>query len=532
MSRLFSKRPSANLLILYYCLLKKDFPARKDGMETTRAWRYWTMDQKLGNKEKLTFYDLFIGNLTFDTPLHVGSSEIALHTDAPLLRDAADRFYLPGTSIVGPLRARAMERFKANKALIDKIFGFQNDDDGSRSRLLLEDAYPCEQGGMTPDRAIPTTIRDGVAIDRTLESASSGAKYDLEITPAGTKFRLVTRLELREGDEVEEMRFLIQTVFRDFRDGKIRLGGSKTRGLGHCRFDYTAWQLDFSDKSALRTWLLNKNKVFDTPQEAGLSQLSGISNHGSDIEEEHDLDIEIGLSIGENSPFIIKHGKEDDDHDAIFTRVFDATGKDVDYIPGSSLKGVFRARAEKILRTLGGKACATIGENGCTRKIRKLIEKKEFNEGDAKKIVGNSCLVCRLFGNGYLAGRISFDDAFFEGELLKKQFDSVAIDRFTGGAMDGKLFDTLPVISGKTKVHISIKRPSNFDRALLLFLLRDLKEGFPPLRFGYGKSKGYGLFTCNSIAINGNILNGQGFRNIMEPFPEVKGWWKEEDNGQ
>ncbi|MCK4613486.1 MAG: hypothetical protein KAU14_01685 [Thermoplasmata archaeon] len=93
-------------------------------------------------------------------------------------------------------------------------------------------------------------------------------------------------------------------------------------------------------------------------------------------------------------------------------------GKGVPIIPGSSLKGVLRSEMERLLRSLGLKACNV----------------HETNGGCGK------CTVCYLFGGGRLAGSIRIRDA--RAETRKTQIrDGVGIDRKTRKAMDGRKYD-------------------------------------------------------------------------------------------
>ena len=83
----------------------------------------------------------------------------------------------------------------------------------------------------------------------------------------------------------------------------------------------------------------------------------------------------------------------------------------------------------------------------------------------------------------------------------------VAIDRFTGGGVDKLKFAAegtyQPTLTGK--IMLDLKRLQNAGAGdwvalLLLWTLRDLVEG--DIRFGHGKSKGFGHCT-GSINVSG-----------------------------
>ncbi len=458
--------------------------------------------------KKLKTWDFFVGTLEFRTPYHIASSQGNVETDAGLLRNSNDIIYIPGTSIAGALRSRAQE-ICGDVDLINAIFGYQDSQEGKKSRIYVEDTYL--------NTYVSTTIKDGVAIDRKLGSARDKAKYDLEISPANLSFPLQIKLEMREGDG-EEMRKLVIALLKDFRDGKIRLGGGKSRGLGSCSFDFKWYQLNFQDQDKVAKYLINKD----------ITKL-----HNKDLED-YSIETESAELVCEiemeaiDSPFLIKSGQEGDDYDAVFTTV-QKNGSETEYIPGSSIKGVIRAHAEKILRTIGGNACDISDSNcNCNKDISDKLPDNATLEDRSKIILENSCSICKLFGNSYLASRIQFDDAFFEEAPAKKPFDHVAIDRFTGGAMEGKLFSELPVVEGKFKIRFVVKNPTPFDKILIAFILRDLMEGFPPVRFGYGKSKGHGELKFVSASIDGQKLEkSDSIKNTfgIEPTNE---WWKGE----
>lgn len=473
-------------------------------------------------KHKLKYWEFFMGKLKLETPLHITSGEISLETDAAILQTAGGRIYIPGTSMAGALRARAQEFFEEEE-LIDLIFGYQERDNKShRSRIFVEDAYA--------DRAT-TSIRDGVAIDRRCGSASEGAKYDLEITPKNLEFPLLIKLEIREGDDEAKMRQLVFCLVEDLREGRIKLGGGKSRGLGRCTFEYEHRRLDFGDPAQVSAYLCGRdiNNLFEVPH-GDPSDPAGILSPREEFEE---LDCSIEMEI-KDVPFLIKDGGWDDDFDAIFTRCLESNDNLSDYIPGSSIKGVIRAHAERILRTLGADVCDILDQqNSCNANVKTALKEDDKGgkpeEDDRVRIIReNSCPICRLFGNSHLAGRIRFDDAFFESPPPKKKLDHVAIDRFTGGAMDGKLFNEQPAIGGKTTIHFTVRNPTPFDKCLLAFLMRDLMDGFPPMRFGYGKTKGYGRLQFLEATINSEPIKENGELKSFLGIVSTENWWTEE----
>ncbi|MEM2352070.1 MAG: RAMP superfamily CRISPR-associated protein, partial [Thermoproteota archaeon] len=94
------------------------------------------------------------------------------------------------------------------------------------------------------------------------------------------------------------------------------------------------------------------------------------------------------------------------------------------YIPGSSLKGVFRSFSERVLRTINKEfACIPFGDESC-------VKKKGLKE-EGPSIYKHSCRACKLFGNTSLKSRISFTDAYPEGQVKLEVRYGVALSRLT-----------------------------------------------------------------------------------------------------
>jgi CRISPR-associated RAMP protein (TIGR02581 family) len=167
------------------------------------------------------------------------------------------------------------------------------------------------------------------------------------------------------------------------------------------------------------------------------------------------------------------------------------------YLPGTSLRGVLRSRAEYITRKLspnieGPLCCDPFHKNFCGKYFTKREEDTHVRLS-AKEIYKRSCAVCRIFGNTAFASRIEVEDSSdIQGERTIR--DHIAIDRFTGGVRSGANFKDL---CAENKTFTSKVRVFNFETwqlGLLAYVLRDLEKGL--LAIGGGKSKGYGNCTA------------------------------------
>jgi CRISPR-associated RAMP protein (TIGR02581 family) len=197
------------------------------------------------------------------------------------------------------------------------------------------------------------------------------------------------------------------------------------------------------------------------------------------------------------------------------------------FIPGSSLKGVIRSHAEKIVRTIRpGVACNpflmardardNFGEVACGDKF-------ERREKDLKERVGtetayaDSCPICRLFGSTEFIGRASVNDAYLaQGQSERRELrDGVGIDRLTGGASDKAKFELEAVSSGT--IFTGELQARNFEcwqLGLLLAVLMDMEEGM--VRVGGGRSRGFGAVKARIKELEIHHFGVQGGRPAEE----------------
>jgi CRISPR-associated protein Csm3 len=177
------------------------------------------------------------------------------------------------------------------------------------------------------------------------------------------------------------------------------------------------------------------------------------------------------------------------------------------YIPGSSLKGVLRSTAESMVR--GHKwqgiegACDPLAKgSACSDRVPSGASGAEVHR--------LHCLACRLFGSLKIKGRASPRDMFpwkGDGATLSDEDREtaraanatqvrfgVAINRVSGGASRGKLFDHESVPPGtEFWGDIALENYQVWQLGLLATVFDDLKDGFAQL--GSSKSRGLGVVT-------------------------------------
>ncbi|EKJ0130129.1 RAMP superfamily CRISPR-associated protein [Campylobacter fetus] len=343
------------------------------------------------------------------TPLKVGSQSVDFLQDSPVQKDWNNLPMILGSSIAGVLRVKLKDK-------TDDIFGKENGSKIIISNALLLDktAKVCETLLLEKDDFLSlfenlplrehTAINEkGLAIDK--------SKFNEEVVFKGSKFKF--SIELVEDDKESFNDILSLLIDDDF-----RLGGGSSKGFGEfeikrIRYGY----LDVSEYSSSLNFEL-KN-VYQKQSQTG-QKLTKYE-----------------LNIAPDNFFMFGSGFGDSDAD--MTPVFEQT---ISYdtssisnpkvlIPASSIKGALLHRTLYHICKLEG---ITV-DKSLEEALREAKKRKDIK--DLKD------LVVPLFGEAKNTdkkgkkGNILMSDCFKANDAQTKIFDHVAIDRFTGGAMDG-----------------------------------------------------------------------------------------------
>ncbi|MDR1157416.1 MAG: RAMP superfamily CRISPR-associated protein [Oscillospiraceae bacterium] len=157
------------------------------------------------------------------------------------------------------------------------------------------------------------------------------------------------------------------------------------------------------------------------------------------------------------------------------------------YLPGSSLKGVFRSRYEQLMRAFESPVCKLFSKESCSEALK---NKKSFDGTQRYKA---SCAACRLFGNLSLGSRIAFADAYPDlsspAPVLGRRH-GVGINRITGAAAPGALFEMEVLESGVFDVEVRLTNFALYQLRLILWIVQDIDDGL--VTFGMGGTRGNG----------------------------------------
>lgn len=446
------------------------------------------------------------GDLTLLSPAHFGNGDGSDETDLPLLTDSYDPALplLTGASLAGALRAY-LRRYLAGaqnwRAFDEALFGGdKGDDDGEQSPLIVDDAL-----GALGARV---ELRDGVKLDPASRTASDQALFNIETWAAGTTFPL--RLELllldREpGDDQgnaqqqrskEDALRALAAALTGLTNGGITLGMRKQRGYGQARVSVwrvRRYRLDSSTDDLL-DWLREGNaslkQSIPNGQAKSVSVVNGQGEPLPDVEvvaallrafgcqadplQQHESLFELRAEFALAGSLMIRGntGRDDLGPDMVHLRSW-RNGQSVPIVSGASLAGALRARAARILNTLNpDKARATVDA---------LFGPQRIQSGDdpwASRLITSECEV-----------RNAVDD------LVQNR---IRIDRFTGGVMEGALFEEQPVFARpetRLTLRVQIREPNDHDTGLLLLLLKDLWTSDLPLggEIGVGRGRLRGL---------------------------------------
>lgn len=415
----------------------------------------------------------------------------SLETDSDVLKRRDGAPFIPGSSIAGVYRETLRKQSGLNSpedepeemrdyfgfVKINRSVGEGEKDSSVSSRIMVYDA--------NVDGPYVISERDNVALDE-MKTAIPRAKFDREIVNAGTGFVTYFEESIKEDQEdlfrIKEndpgISGFARQILRAWFSGEFRFGSKTTRGLGTVSVleismrsfrlpkDADSW-VDFDMYGEDTQWrILEKNQLERNPTE---EEEDGKKQSKEEM-------IRIRLELRQNGGISIRqYSTEAGAADFMQLENTDPsrpTGNSIDrsvpIIPGSSWTGAIRHRMKNFLP-----------DHEAGKRMEWLFGHVDLKTGLKEK------------------SRIIFSESRIENPV-RLTMTRNAIDRFTGGTVDGALYTERVVYNGTCELLIEI--PKQTDCVLkkaLAAALADLHEGF--LAVGGETAVGRGLFQITTI---------------------------------
>ena len=303
----------------------------------------------------------------------------------------------------------------------------------------------------------PLPRRHGVGIDRTTGAASDGALYEHEFLPRGTRFDIRITAEGRDGAQKNDterkdnkqsdgipgpapsdsVKKLLEVIFHILKSGAVCLGGRTSSGQG---------TIQVIEPKLRRTGKTTDAGALTAPADV-LDALIGEAEEGTPIPLElggwslqEPARIRItwwsptGIFVAEDQELTDRRKEEAQKKNPEANGVTEPLrDPSVDWdeaqllIPGTSIRGTLRSRASRIARTV----LAAEAENKLT----------PFTSHDVhEQIAAEPNLVRYMFGCTEYRGAITVHDCRSKKRGTRIEVTHNAIDRWTGGVIDGGLF--------------------------------------------------------------------------------------------
>lgn len=408
--------------------------------------------------------------LEAETPLKIGCSNSDFMKDALIQKDWNGLPMILGTSIAGVLR-------KDFEGDVSEVFG---DENGSKvifsNALLLDENLRVNEGLLLHKSKFLTLFenlpqREHTAITHKGVAKEHG-KFDEEVLYKGSRFKFSMEM-LDDKKAFNELLVLLQSP-------SFRLGGGSTKGFGKFKIlSIESITIDTIDQLATYSNSLNAQ-----------NQSSRVDLSTTNKARKH---ITYTLKIKPDDFFMFGSGFGDEDADQtpVVEQVIDYEKKGLShnhiFIPASSLKGAIAHRTAYHYNLQNN---LFVGNEEA-----KLVVSELFGEAkNSKKEISGS------------KGHVLFSDVYKFDQKERKVFDHVALDRFTGGALDGALFQE-KTVAQRDEWNIEILVEKSVESLFINAFessLDDICTGM--LALGGATTKGHGIFT-GTVLKDGEVLD-------------------------
>jgi CRISPR/Cas system CSM-associated protein Csm3 (group 7 of RAMP superfamily) len=453
--------------------------------------------------EKLTHRYIARFQMEAETPLFVGSGQASLLKDALVQKDNNGFPMINGTSLSGVLR-HALEN--ENATLVSGIFGDSKGEKGGTGSLLkVSSAFMILENNQVSEGILENNNQEILSKFDNLPSrqhvritekgvSENGGLFDNEVVYKGTRF--VFELELKgNATDVVHWQQLIELV----KSPTFRIGSGTRNGYGSLKviglYNST---FDLQDEKQLMEYInFNPSFNFGLKFETVSQRTTLISKHYH----------QYTLKLEPDSFFIFSEGFGDEQADnkpleeeiVVYSENLKMVFKKQTVIPASSIKGAIAHRT-------------AFHYNKLTKQFADNKQGKTGIENEA---------VAALFGKAGKdvadpqAGNVYLNDFYFDEHQINndKILNHVAIDRFTGGAMDGALFsEKVSALKADNSFDFDIyveeiDKIENKETIVksLENTLEDICKGLLPL--GGMTTKGHGMFTGVLLKNGSELFN-------------------------
>lgn len=382
--------------------------------------------------------------------------------------DAHGRPCIPASSLRGALRAAADPQAR------ERLFGperIDKDQAGSSGCVRLSDASLDRKSAVVAataqqipywDRDRTTGIQHGIAIDAVTGAVREHMLYRLEFVPATAEFTFSALLLDPSEQDLHQFAAAVRRLDRR------SLGKGIAQGYGQIGVRDESWEA--LDAKLLGQWAAAPGaRLDDHYRRVPVPKAASLPPPGR-----------IAFQLIADGPLLVHQPGLDraqprggDDAETQDVMAFDRNSQGQPRLPGTTLKGWARARARRIIHTLYVRIHSA--RNGDIERTAELIDAE----------------IARLFGTAGRRSIVSFSDAVAAASATHPQTFN-AIDRFTGGVMPDALYRVDAVLADHFDASLGLDASmlADWQRGLLLWVLRDALEG--DLVLGWGKGKGYG----------------------------------------
>lgn len=463
------------------------------------------------------------------SPLNIGSGEKGIKSDSLILRDVNGLPFIPGTTIAGLLRHSIIAERKANetdkdykKKLEDLRSPLMGSQDNGSPLIITEakmlDSYGSALDGIIDQRKLDKSfldyyrelpIRQHAKIDHR-GVTREGGKFDEEIVLKGTRFCFEMEM-LSDSDDDSEFKSFLDELNSD----TFRIGSGSRSGFGEIKIidDLCHYKKINLNAPEDREWYLAKSSsLSDEWQDA-----DPLPSHSENKATEW---VTYELELHPADFMLFGSGLGNDKADMTYVResfvdwsYTPAHLKDrerVVLIPASSIKGALSHRVafhyNKKKNVFADHMTkeeieSHVGKNN--KAVKSLFGSEGEKEG--KKMINKQ------------RGNVIMSDIFqdcppsanLDCNFSSKVLNHVSIDRFTGGAIDGALFNEEVLYAKgmtfnlKLMVNNAAIKDDDIRKAFEDALI-DICTGMLPL--GGGVNRGNGCFVDGKLYKNGERI--------------------------